>query len=128
MKLLIRDTSIIGTATDAYAGPEHFVTAPDGFEPLALDAWVYVDGKLQPVVPQTVSRFQGLAALHIAGLLEQVEAIIANPATDPIVRLAWSNVQEFHRQSPMVATFATELEWTDDQIDDLFIMASGIEA
>lgn len=48
-----------------------------------------------PPVPQSVTRFQARAALHLAGLLPQVEALMADPATDPIARLAWQDAQEF---------------------------------
>ncbi len=128
MKILIRDNKLIGTATDDYAGPEAFIAAPEGFDPLVLESWQYVDGALHPAVPQTVSRFQARAALHLAGLLPAVETLMADPATDPIARLAWQDALEFRRTSPTVLAMASALSLTDEQLDTLFISAAGIEA
>jgi hypothetical protein len=129
MKLLIRDTHLIGTATDDYAGPETFIAAPDGFDPLAdLGRYEYRDGALSSIIPQTVSRFQARAALHLSGLLESVETLMQSPETDMLARLAWQDAQEFKRQSPTVLAMASALGLTDAQIDELFIAAAGIEA
>lgn len=78
-------------------------------------------------VPQEVTRFQALAALHIAGLLGQVEAMMADPGTDALTGLAWQNAQVFKRTSPMVLNMAQALGLSDQQLDDLFIAASQIE-
>lgn len=81
-----------------------------------------------PHVPQTVSRFQAKAALSDAGLLAQVDALMSDPATDPIARLAWSDAQEFHRTSPTVAAMAQALGLSDTQLDALFAAAAEISA
>jgi hypothetical protein len=75
-----------------------------------------------------VSPYQGKAALYEAGLLDQVEAIIANPATDGLTRLAWNNAGEWRRMSPMIATLSGALSLTDTQVDDLFRAAQQITA
>lgn len=75
-----------------------------------------------------VSRFQAEAALHLAGVLDDVEAVIADPATDPLVQIAWNRVTEFRRLSPMIAGIALALGWSDAQLDQLFETAAGIEA
>ena len=79
-------------------------------------------------VPGVVSRFQALAALHLAGHLEQVEQVMADPQTDQLARLAWVNAQEFRRTSPTVAFMATVLGLSEQQVDELFISAGQIEA
>ena len=81
-----------------------------------------------PSVPQAVSRFQARAALHLAGLLEQVETMMANPATDPMARLAWQDAQEFRRNSPTVLGMGAALGLSQAQLDDLFIQAATISA
>jgi len=81
-----------------------------------------------PGPPQVVSRFQARAALHLAGLLPQVEALMADPATDTLARLAWTDAQEFRRTSPTLLAMAAALSLTDAQLDQLFITAAGIEA
>ena len=78
--------------------------------------------------PQVVSRFQARAALHLAGLLDQVETLMADPTTDTLARLAWTDAQEFRRTSPTLVAMAAALSLTDAQLDQLFITAAGIEA
>jgi hypothetical protein len=81
-----------------------------------------------PYVPQIVSRFQAKAALLNAGLLDQVEAMMADPATPTVTRMAWAEVTEFNRQSPTVLSMASALSLTEQQLDDLFIAAAAISA
>lgn len=81
-----------------------------------------------PAVPQAVTRFQARAALHMAGLLPMVEALMTDPGTDALARLAWTDAQEFRRQSPTIAQMAVTLGLTDAQLDALFITAAGIDA
>ena len=78
-------------------------------------------------VPNDVSRFQARAALHIAGLLDDVEAAVA-AAPDPLVRIAWADAQSFERSSPTIATLAAAIGLSDTQVDDLFIAAAKIRA
>lgn len=79
-------------------------------------------------IPQSVTRFQARAALHLAGLLEQVEAMIADPATPVLAKLAWQDAQEFKRTSPTIAAMSAALGLTEQQLDDLFTTAAGIDA
>ena len=78
-------------------------------------------------VPKSITRFQAMAALHNAGLLDQVQAAIT-ASTDPLVPLAWNNALAFDRFSPMLASLATALNITSKQLDDLFIAGSTIQA
>lgn len=78
-------------------------------------------------IPQEVTRFQAIAALHLAGLLEQVEAIMADQATDMLTVLAFDSAQTFKRTSPMVLNMARALGLSDEQLDNLFVSASQIE-
>ena len=81
-----------------------------------------------PGPPQVVSRFQARAALHLAGLLPSVEALMAAPEADPLARLAWADAIEFRRDSPTLVAMAAALSLTDEQLDQLFITAAGIDA
>lgn len=74
------------------------------------------------------SRFQARAALHQEGLLDQVQAIMDDPGTDPVTVIAWQDAQVFKRHSPTIATIAQVMELTDEQVDDLFRTAMTIEA
>lgn len=75
-----------------------------------------------------VSRFQARAVLRQMGLREQVESIMADPETDPLVLDAWQDATEFRRTSPTVAAMAAALELDPAQVDELFETAAAIEA
>lgn len=79
-------------------------------------------------VPPSVSRFQAQAALYQAGLLDDVEALMMNPATDPIARLAWVNAQEFKLTSPTIEAVRPALGLTVEQLYDMFRFAATIDA
>lgn len=81
-----------------------------------------------PAIPQSVSRFQARAALHLAGLLDDVEALMTAPDTPALAKLAWADAQEFERQSPTIAALAGAVGLTEQDIDALFITAAGIKA
>ena len=102
---------------------QHGMSAP--FEPVpptptaeeALEAWR---------ATAEVSRFQALAALHLAGKLD--DATAAAEAEGGLVLLAWQNAQVFKRTSPMMNALAPALGLDDEALDDLFIAAALIEA
>lgn len=79
-------------------------------------------------VPQTVTRFQALAALHLAGKLTAVQAIMAAPETPVLAKLAWDNALSFERNSPTLASLAGAIGLTSQDLDALFTTAAGIEA
>lgn len=100
-------------------------------------SWVFVDPPVTPGSepppsvdgpPQVVSRFQARAALHLAGLLDQVEQIMADPQTPVLSRLAWQDAQEFRRSSPTLLALADQLGLSAEALDQLFITASEIQA
>lgn len=83
----------------------------------------------QPVpIPQTVTRFQAFAALHLAGHLPAVEAIMAAPETPVLAKLAWANALSFERTSPTLLMLAGAIGMTSQDLDALFTAAAGIEA
>ena len=89
----------------------------------------YVAPPPQPTpVPAEVSRFQARAALLQTGYLDDIEAYMADPATDPFVRIAWQDAQVFKRNSPTVLSLQPLLGLTDGQLDDLFRFAATIVA
>lgn len=96
-----------------------------------FDAWVAAGNAPIPatsqevLAPQTVTRFQARAALMLAGLLEMVEAAIAN--ADPLTKLAWADAQSFERDSPMITNMAAAFGFSDAQLDSLFTQASLIK-
>lgn len=81
-----------------------------------------------PQIPQVVSPFQAKAALDSWQMLDTVEAMMADPATPRITRMAWQEAQEFRRTSPTVLQMGAALGLTDAQLDELFVIAAGISA
>lgn len=81
-----------------------------------------------PPVISEVTRFQALAALMQAGLLDDIEAYMASSEVDVFTKLAWKEAITFSRSSPLVISIGTLFSLTDIQMDDLFMFASTITA
>lgn len=77
-------------------------------------------------VPQVVTRMQAVMALHLAGLLDTVDAMMAQ--APPADRIAWTHALEFRRTSPLLLSLAGALNLDAAALDALFITAAGIEA
>lgn len=104
---------------------------PKNTDYAAYLAWVAAGNTPAPalsVVPQTVTRFQALAALHLAGYLPAVQAIMAAPETPTMAKLAWDNALSFERSSPTLASLSAVLGMTSQDLDGLFTVAASIEA
>ena len=92
-----------------------FVEVPDK----VFQGWRLVGGEwLEPLpvpvqVPQKVTRFQGMAAMLNAGILETVEAYMVAPSTPEITKLAWRTLADFERGSAMIAQAQKDLGLTD---------------
>lgn len=115
--------------------PEFFGTCPD-------DADTQVDGVLgvylqadwetmrddemraRNPVPQQVTMRQARLALLNAGLLDDVEAVIAAAGRE--AQLEWEYAAVVDRSSPVVATVQQQQALTDAQIDDLFREAAKL--
>ncbi len=76
----------------------------------------------------TVSRFQALAALMNAGLLDDVTAWANAPGTDPLHKLAFETATEFSIASPTLTAGAAALGWSGAQLQALFDAAAQIQA
>jgi protein-disulfide isomerase-like protein with CxxC motif len=76
---------------------------------------------------RVVTSFRGKAALLQAGLLSTVEAMMANPMTPEIHRLAWIEGADFVRSSNLINGMGAALGLTSAQIDHLFDVAETIE-
>lgn len=113
-----------GTLTDewladlAWLPPEVTGYTGQGFFPVA-------DPEPAPVVPDAVPRHKAKIALRRAGLLDDADAAIA-ALDDPDAAIAWADAPEFHRNNPLIAAVAADLDLTDDQVDALFIAAKAL--
>lgn len=86
----------------------------------------FVAPVLPRYIPQSVTRFQGMAMLMQAGLLDDIEAYMALETTDPFERLAWKEALHFERSSSLIAKIAEMLGLTDAMRDDMFVFAATI--
>ena len=75
-------------------------------------------------VPTTISIRQAKLALLQAGLLDDVEAAIAQ--ADRAIQIEWEYAIEFKRDWPALLALQPILGLTDRQIDDLFVLASTL--
>ena len=132
MKILIQNGRIAGTATDAYTGPDEYITAPADFDADRMGEYVYADGALtlEHVVPQQVARAQGKAALIGAGMWPSVLAFVAAIEDDTersLAQVALHDTQHWQRSSPFLNAAKAALGMDDAQLDALFIAAAQIE-
>lgn len=74
--------------------------------------------------PVVVSMRQAKLALLQAGLLDDVDAVIAQAPRE--LQIEWEYATEVNRDWPTLATVKTLLNLTEDQLDDLFILASKL--
>jgi hypothetical protein len=65
---------------------------------------------------------QARLALLQAGLLDQVDAAI----TDPAARIEWEYATTVERNSSLVQSLASGLGLTEPQLDDLFTLAATL--
>lgn len=76
-----------------------------------------------PVKIQVVSARQGRLALHAAGLLETVDALVQQ--SSPEIKIAWEYTTEFRRDDPILTSMLKDVfKKTDEEIDALFLAAS----
>jgi hypothetical protein len=78
---------------------------------------------LEPV-PEAVTPYQARKALLASGMLDQVEALMAQAPRE--AQLAWEYAIEVRRDDPFIALMAGQLGLTDAQVDDLFRLAATL--
>lgn len=72
---------------------------------------------------KSITPLQAKLQLHRAGLLDEVEAMVA---TDVEVRLYWEYALEIRRDHPTLLTIAIALGLSDEQLNMMFIEAGKI--
>jgi len=89
-------------------------------------AQMEADRESPPAVPQSITRRQALLALLQAGLLDDVEAAVAE--ADRAVQIEWQHASVFERSHPLLLGIAARLDppLTEEQVDDLFRAAAAI--
>lgn len=79
-----------------------------------------------PTIPSRVTRRQARLALHQAGLLGQVEALMASPETPATIRITYDDATEWWRDDPIIQAMALALNLPPEQVDALFVAAAAL--
>lgn len=75
-------------------------------------------------VPKEVTMRQARLALHESGLLDAVVDAITN-SSDEVLKIEWEYARDVSRDWERLVLLATSLGLTDEQLDDLFILAGS---
>lgn len=83
---------------------------------------------LAPPVPLEVTKRQAVQALILAGLDQQVDAMLAAmPGVEgKLARAEWREANTVERSRPLVLQMASALGLTSQQLDDLFTSAAAL--
>lgn len=84
---------------------------------------------LHTKVIQSVTRRQSRQALLLANLLGNVQPLIdaiTDPTEKAMTQIAWDDSLEFQRNDPFLLKIATAMNLSEQEIDELFITASGL--
>jgi len=76
--------------------------------------------------PKTVTMRQAKLALLQAGLLDDVDAAIAAESTPKSIKIEWEYASEVQRDWVNTLGLAATLGLTDEQLDDLFVLAASL--
>ena len=107
----------------------HTFVKPDGSEvPLeyyckTLEIEDYIEPEPIIIIPQVITMRQARLQLLEAGLLDDVEALVA---LDRKSQIEWEYASEVYKQSPLIESIKGALNLTDTQIDNMFVEASKL--
>lgn len=113
-------------------------TLDDPFSHQWVDgAFVRLTPAVQKVTPQSVTRYQGRAALLQMGLLDDIDAHYAALPTDTadealnlknrLAKERWAGMLNFERDSAELVELASAFGLSATQVDDLFCFAETIK-
>lgn len=108
---------------------EQFEPVPEGVQA----GWSLIDGvwtappeaPTPSSIPQEVSMRQAKVALFQMGMLAQINSIIES-SSDEILKLEWQYAQTVKRSWPTLPSLAQQIPLTDEDIDNLFILADSL--
>ena len=75
-------------------------------------------------IPQAVSKAQGIAAMQDLGVWASVKGWFETQATDND-RDLFNAITEFNRASPLLESVKSIIGITDEQVDQLFVLAAS---
>jgi hypothetical protein len=68
----------------------------------------------------SLSRADFKLGLIEMGELDNVQALMDDPATDPRIKIMWEDSGRFERMHPDLLSLAQVMGYTEDQLDDIF--------
>lgn len=97
----------------------------------SYNGWQWFDSQEQAFIayssvaqPDVITPMQAKLALHNAGLLTAVLAVVDQ--ADAAAKIAWENAEVFRRDSPLLNQLATAAGITQEHLDTLFAAAKQI--
>lgn len=75
-------------------------------------------------VPRKISVRQAKLALLNAGLLDDIEAMVAK--SERAVQISWEYATEFERNNLLILTFQSQMQMSDEALDELFKTAKKL--
>jgi hypothetical protein len=74
---------------------------------------------------QPITALQARRAMRSAGLYTDISNAVA-AAVDPEIQDYWNFAAQWNRDDAWVATIAATLAYTEEQVDDLFVLAASL--
>lgn len=84
------------------------------------------DAYLLPLVPESVTRRQGLRALLHFNLMTAIDALMDDPETPQELIIDFREAPTFERNGPSLIAIAGKLDLSDELLDQMFIYAGQI--
>ncbi|WP_273430455.1 hypothetical protein [Chitinibacter tainanensis] len=81
---------------------------------------------VEPVVPESITRYKGKMHLLAIGEYDSIKADVDSPASPEALRVGFYDAQDWRRDSPLIAAIAEKRKWSDKYLDQLFMQASQI--
>lgn len=93
---------------------------------------VNADGTFSPIDPPDVAAvipevtsWQLTQALIETGMITAVEALVAAPGTNSLIKYGWNKATTYNRRDPTVLAAQAGMGLTDAQVDGLFALAAS---
>jgi len=117
---------VIGTLPDGEAVPDSFEEITQAEHATLIKSFndwreQYAADQLQKARDNAkLTRADFKLALLERGELDNVKAAMADPSADPRAVILWEDALEFRRTNKDLLSLASELGYTEEQIDDIF--------
>lgn len=122
--------------TSAITFPDGYVLNPPYDDPRYLEYATWINSGNTPgetphdpyiaVVDVSVNPDQARTALHALGLYTEVQSLMYEASTPVPINIKWEFTPVFRRNDPTIIMMAKILDWTPQQLDDVFNLAKTL--